>query len=53
VGSIQRFEKDFLAYMHDSHQALLDEIRTKKALSEDAEKALREVLARFAKNFAA
>ena len=31
--------------MHDSHQALLDEIRTKTpSLSEDAEKALREVL---------
>ena len=53
VASIQRFEKDFLAYMHDSHQALLDEIRTKKALSEDAEKALREVLGQFSKNFAA
>ena len=53
VGSIQRFERDFLAYMHDSHQALLDEIRTKKALSEDAEKALREVLGQFSKNFAA
>ena len=39
--------------MHDSHQALLDEIRTKKALSEDAEKALREVLGQFSKNFAA
>jgi len=53
VGSIQRFERDFLAYMRDSHNALLDEIRTKKALSEDAEKALREVLSQFSKNFAA
>ncbi len=38
--------------MHDSHQGLLDEIRTRKALSEDAEKALREVLETFTKNFA-
>jgi F-type H+-transporting ATPase subunit alpha len=53
VGSIQRFERDFIAYMHDSHQALLDEIRTKEALSQDAEKALREVLTQFSKNFAA
>ena len=53
VNAIQRFERDFLAYMRDSHNALLDEIRTKKALSEDAEKALREVLSQFSKNFAA
>ena len=39
--------------MHDSHQALLDEIRTKKALSEEAEKALREALEKFSKTFAA
>jgi F-type H+-transporting ATPase subunit alpha len=53
VGAIQRFEREFLAYMRDSHGALLEEIRTKKALSEDAEKALREVLDRFSKTFAA
>jgi F-type H+/Na+-transporting ATPase subunit alpha len=52
VGAIQQYERDLLAYMHDSHQGLLDEIRTRKALSEDAEKALREVLETFTKNFA-
>ncbi len=53
VGAIQRFEKEFLSFMHDSHQPLLDEIRTKKALSEDMEKALRAALDKFAKGFSA
>jgi F-type H+-transporting ATPase subunit alpha len=53
VGDIRRFEREFLLYMHDSHQPLLDEIRTKKALGESAEKALREALDKFSKTFAA
>src|SRR5215831_18366715 len=30
VTAIQRFEQEFLAYARDKHQALLDDIRTKK-----------------------
>ncbi len=53
VNAIQRFEREFLLFMHDSHQPLLDEIRTKKTLSEDAEKTLRAALDKFSKTFAA
>ena len=53
VGAIRRFEREFLLFVHDSHQPLLDEIRTKKTLSEAAEKTLREALDKFSKTFAA
>ncbi len=53
INEIQRFEKDFLAFMHDSHQALLDDIREKKTLSDETQKALREALDKFSKTFAA
>ncbi|MGF1620827.1 MAG: F0F1 ATP synthase subunit alpha [Rhodomicrobiaceae bacterium] len=52
VSDIQRFERDFLAFLHDSHQPLLDGIREKKALSEDLEKELRDALDTFSKSFA-
>ncbi len=39
--------------MHDSNQALLDEIRDKKALSEGTEQDLRGALEKFSKTFAA
>jgi F-type H+-transporting ATPase subunit alpha len=53
VTSIQRFEQEFLAYMRDKHQAVLDDIRTKKQLDGDAEKTLRGALESFSKVFAA
>ncbi len=53
VGAIRRFEREFLLFVHDSYQPLLDEIRTKKTLSEAAEKTLREALDKFSKTFAA
>jgi F-type H+/Na+-transporting ATPase subunit alpha len=53
VNSIQRFEREFLTYMRDKHMPVLDEIRTKKALGEDAEKTLRGALDTFSKAFAA
>jgi F-type H+-transporting ATPase subunit alpha len=53
VAAIQRFERDFLAFMHDSNQAILDDIRTAKALSAETEKGLRGALEKFSKAFAA
>ncbi len=53
LNDVQRFEREFLLFMHDSHQSLLDEIRDKKTLSEEMEKALREALDKFSKTFAA
>ena len=53
VNEVQRFEKDFLAFMHDSHQDLLDDIKEKKTLSDETQKALREALDKFSKTFAA
>jgi F-type H+-transporting ATPase subunit alpha len=52
VNAIQRFEAEFLRFMHDSHQPLLDDIRDKKVLSEAGEKELREALEKFSKTFA-
>jgi F-type H+-transporting ATPase subunit alpha len=53
VGAIQRFERDFLNYMRDKHMNVLDDVRTKKVLSEDAEKTLRGALESFSKAFSA
>jgi F-type H+/Na+-transporting ATPase subunit alpha len=53
VKAIPRFEREFLSYVRDNHQDLLDDIRTKKALSEDSEKTLRGALDKFSKAFAA
>jgi F-type H+-transporting ATPase subunit alpha len=52
VDAIARFEKEFLRFMHDSHQPLLDEIRDKKTISEAGEQQLREALEKFSKAFA-
>ncbi len=53
VAAIQRFEREFLAYVRDNHQNLLDDIRAKKALGEDTEKELRAALEKFSKAFTA
>jgi len=53
VNAIARFEQELLAYMRDSQSGILDEIRTKKALSDDLEKSLRGALDSFSKSFAA
>jgi len=53
VSDIQRFEKEFLAFLHDSHQPMLDAIREKGQLSDEIEKELREALDKFSKTFAA
>jgi len=53
VNAIQRFEREFLAFMRDRHANVLEEVRTKKALSEETEKALRGALDSFSKAFAA
>jgi F-type H+-transporting ATPase subunit alpha len=53
VSAIGKFEREFLSYMRDKHAGVLDEIRTKKTLGEDAEKTLRGALESFGKAFAA
>jgi F-type H+-transporting ATPase subunit alpha len=53
VNAIQRFEKEFLAFLHDSHKSLLDGIRTQKALSSELETELKGALEKFSKSFAA
>jgi F-type H+-transporting ATPase subunit alpha len=53
VGAIQRFEKEFLAFLHDSHKSLLDGIRTQKALTPELENELKGALEKFSKMFAA
>jgi len=53
LGAIQRYEREFLALMRDKHASLMEEIRTKKALGEDAEKTLKDALVAFGKAFAA
>ncbi|MGZ8364645.1 MAG: F0F1 ATP synthase subunit alpha, partial [Caulobacteraceae bacterium] len=52
TSSVRRFEEELLARLHGKHQAMLDAIRTKKALDGELEGQLKAALDDFAKTFA-
>ena len=52
VSEVGRFESELLARIHANHSALLDGIRTKKALTPELEEELKAALDAFAKTFA-
>jgi len=51
VESIRKFEKEFLQYMRNEKREILNEIVTKKEISEKLEKELREAVEQFKKTF--
>ena len=53
VNAVGKFEQDFLSLLRTDGKDILDDIRTKKALSEDTEKKLVAFLDKFAKGFTA
>ncbi|MEL6373235.1 MAG: F0F1 ATP synthase subunit alpha [Pseudomonadota bacterium] len=53
VGHVGKFEQDFLLVMRDQHADVLDTIRDEKAVSDETEKKLRDILDGFAKTFTA
>jgi F-type H+-transporting ATPase subunit alpha len=53
VESVRKFEKEFLQYMRNEKNEILNEIATKKVLSEDLEQKLREAIEQFKKTFIA
>ncbi|MCY0881538.1 MAG: F0F1 ATP synthase subunit alpha, partial [Firmicutes bacterium] len=52
VESIEAFERQFLQYLHEKHQPILDEIRTKKALSDELSNQLKQAIEDFKKTAA-
>lgn len=52
VSDVGRFESELLARVHANHASLLEDIRTKKALTPELEAELKDILAAFAKTFA-
>ena len=52
IADVTRFESEFLGSMRASHGALLEEIRTAQALSDETDKALTSILDDFSKKFA-
>jgi F-type H+-transporting ATPase subunit alpha len=52
TAQVGRFEAELLAHLHLKHQALLDSIRTGKALTETLETELKTVLKHFVETFA-
>ena len=52
ITDVTRFESEFLGSMRASHGALLEEIRTAQALSDETDKALTSILDDFSKKFA-
>ena len=53
VNAVGKFEEAFLGHMRSSGSAILDTIRAEKALSDETEKQLTDVLDSFAKSFTA
>jgi F-type H+-transporting ATPase subunit alpha len=53
VESLGRYERELLAYLGRKHVKLLDELRQKKELTDEIDKALRAALGSFAKTFVA
>ncbi|HET6321972.1 MAG TPA: F0F1 ATP synthase subunit alpha [Hyphomicrobium sp.] len=53
VNAVGKFEQDFLSLLRTDGKDILEDIRTKKALSEDTEKKLVAFLDKFAKGFTA
>jgi F-type H+-transporting ATPase subunit alpha len=53
VGSVTKFEQDLLRLLRTDGKDILDDIRAKKALSEETEKKLVAFLDKFAKGFTA
>jgi len=53
VGAVTKYEQDLLNLLRTDGKDILDDIRTKKALSEDTEKKLVAFLDKFSKGFTA
>ena len=52
TSDVLRFEQDLLREMHDKHADVMETIQTEKALSDQTEAKLREILDGFTKTFA-
>ena len=52
VNQIGKFEQGLLSYLRSEGKAILDAIRTEKAISDDTKGKLKAALDSFAKNFA-
>ena len=52
VGDVGKFEQGLLSYMRSEGKAVLDAIRTEKAISDDTKAKLKAALDTFAKSFA-
>ena len=52
TSDVRRFESDLLREMHDNHADVMETIQTEKALSDQTEAKLREILDGFTKTFA-
>lgn len=52
VGDIQRFEKEFLAFVDSNHPEIYKSILDTKDLTEDNTKALNDAIAEFKRSFA-
>ncbi|MAE65592.1 MAG: F0F1 ATP synthase subunit alpha [Phycisphaeraceae bacterium] len=53
VSNVQRWEKEFLEYMHDMHSQVPDTIRDTKVLDDDTEAALKAAIGQFNQGFTA
>jgi F-type H+-transporting ATPase subunit alpha len=52
VPDVNRFEEEFLRFMHTEHQDILDAIRDEKQISDETGKKLKDAAEQFAKAFA-
>ena len=51
LAKISKYESELLSYMHANHQDLIDDIKSKKLISNETETKLKEVIGNFTNDF--
>jgi F-type H+-transporting ATPase subunit alpha len=53
VNAVKKFEQELLKFMASKHQAVLDDIKSKKQLDEDLKARIKNAIEEFKKSFTA
>ena len=51
LEAVKRFERDFLRFMREKHSDILEDIKTKKEITEETEEKLKKAIEEFKKEF--
>jgi F-type H+-transporting ATPase subunit alpha len=51
VSAVRRFEEEWLRFLHSEHEEILDDLRTRKELTDDIRATLDHAVAQFKERF--